>query len=165
MPITLQIATSNDVAEIVVLRNATSEALTSRYGDGHWSVGSSERGVLFAMKTARLYIARDRGRLIALLALSPKKPWAVDKSYFHASTKPLYLTNMAVAPDVQRTGIGRRCIEEARRIARDWPGDAIRLDAYDAEAGAGGFYAKCGFKEVGRASYRNTPLIYYEMLL
>ena len=43
--------------------------------------------------------------------------------------------------------------------------DAIRLDAYDAAAGAGDFYAKNGFREVGRTKYRNAPLIYYELLL
>ena len=48
---------------------------------------------------------------------------------------------------------------------RDWPGDALRLDAYDDPCGAGEFYTKCGFEEVGRATYRGTPLIYYELLL
>jgi hypothetical protein len=43
--------------------------------------------------------------------------------------------------------------------------DAIRLDAYDAEAGAGPFYAKCGFEERGRVVYKGDPLIYYELLL
>jgi hypothetical protein len=45
------------------------------------------------------------------------------------------------------------------------PSDAIRLDAYNADADAGEFYRKCGFREVGRALYRNVPLIYFEMLL
>jgi hypothetical protein len=36
---------------------------------------------------------------------------------------------------------------------------------FDGEAGAGAFYAKCGFREVGRVVYRNVPLIYFEMLL
>ena len=45
------------------------------------------------------------------------------------------------------------------------PSDAIRLDAFDADAGAGEFYSKCGFREVGRASYRSVPLIYFEMLV
>jgi len=39
------------------------------------------------------------------------------------------------------------------------------LDAYDTAAGAGEFYRKCGFEEVGRVIYRGTPLIYYQMLL
>jgi GNAT superfamily N-acetyltransferase len=45
-----------------------------------------------------------------------------------------YLLAMAVTPAKQRQGIGRRCMEEAKRIARAWPADAIRLDAYDAAA-------------------------------
>jgi hypothetical protein len=56
-------------------------------------------------------------------------------------------------------------MEQAAMVAKQWPGDAIFLDAYDAEAGAGEFYRKCGFREAGRATYRNTPLIYFELLL
>jgi ribosomal protein S18 acetylase RimI-like enzyme len=70
-----------------------------------------------------------------------------------------------VHPEEQRKGIGRRCIEEALRIAAKWPADAMRLDAYDTAAGAGEFYRKCGFREVGRATYRKAPLIYFEMLV
>jgi GNAT superfamily N-acetyltransferase len=106
-----------------------------------------------------------RHRLIATLALSTRKPWSIDKKYFSPSQRPLYLTSMVVAPDRQRQGVGRQCIEEARRLATKWPSDAIRLDAYDADAGAVEFCAKCGFLEVGRASYRKARLIYFEMLL
>lgn len=166
MPFTLQLAALDDVQDVVALRNATSDHLTAQYGAGPWSSGSTEKGVLFGMKTAKIYIARDdSNRLIAMLALSTKKPWAIDRKYFSPSKRPLYLTAMAVAPSEQAKGIGRLCIEEARRIAREWPSDALCLDAYDAEAGAGDFYRKCGFAEVGRAVYRNCPLVYFEMLL
>jgi ribosomal protein S18 acetylase RimI-like enzyme len=121
--------------------------------------------VLFHLRTSRVYVARGENGLVATLRLATKKPWAIDRKYFSASQKPLYLTDMAVEPSLQRSGIGRLCLEEAKRIGREWPGDAIRLDAFDAEAGAGEFYRKCGFREVGRVSYRNTPLIYFEMLL
>ena len=84
---------------------------------------------------------------------------------FSRSKRPLYRTAMAVLPGEQRKGVGRQCLDEARKIAAEWPSDAIRLDAYDADAGAGGFYLKCGFREVGRASYRDAPLIYFEALL
>jgi GNAT superfamily N-acetyltransferase len=69
---------------------------------------------------------------------------------------------MAVHPELQRNGVGRLLLKEAEAIARAWPADAIRLDAFDAEAGAGGFYAKCGWREVGRVTYRKDPLIYFE---
>lgn len=50
-------------------------------------------------------------------------------------------------------------------MARAWPADGIRLDAYDAETGAGRCYAACGFEERGRVVYRANPLAYYELLL
>lgn len=144
---------------------AVAEDLTQRYGKGHWSSAVSERSVLHALRSSRVLVMRRSGAIVATLCLATRKPWAIDTRYFSASKRPLYLTDMAVAPSVQRRGIGRLCVEQAREIALAWPGDAIRLDAYDAAAGAGGFYSRCGFREVGRVTYRHTPLIYFEMLL
>jgi hypothetical protein len=50
-------------------------------------------------------------------------------------------------------------------LARAWPADAIRLDAYDGPAGAGPFYVKCGYRPTGRVTYRGTALVYFEQLL
>jgi GNAT superfamily N-acetyltransferase len=165
MRLKLQVATAGDVSGLVSLRTAVNQHLIAQYGKGYWAAGLTEKGVLFAMRTSTVYVAKARNRVIATLALSTRKPWAIDKKYFSASERPLYLTSMAVAPERQRTGLGRLCIDEVRRIARKWPSDAIRLDAFDTGAGAGEFYAKCGFREVGRVSYRNVPLIYFEMLV
>ncbi len=165
MSLELQPATTRDAADLVALRETVNRDLASKFGGGMWIAKMTEKGALLAMRMARVYVARERGILIATLALSTRKPWAIDKSYFAQSKRPIYLTNMAVLPGRQRDGIGSQCIDAARRIALAWPGDAIRLDAYDAVAGAGGFYSKCGFREVGRAVYRKAPLIYYEMLL
>jgi len=165
LSLSLAAATPDDALAIAALRTAVAERLTRDYGPGHWSSAVSERGVLHGLRTSRVLMARDGGRVVATLRLATKKPWAIDTTYFTACGRALYLTDMAVAPDVQRRGIGRRCLEEARRLAREWPADAIRLDAYDAPAGAGGFYARCGFREVGRVTYRKTPLVYYELLL
>jgi GNAT superfamily N-acetyltransferase len=164
MKLSVATATSNDAAAIAALRTAVAERLTREFGKGHWSSCVSERGVLYAIRISRVVVFRRRSKIVATLTLATKKPWAIDKSYFAASKRPLYLTDMAVQPDLQQQGIGRQCLEEATRIAREWPADAIRLDAYDSAAGAGEFYAKCGFQEVGRVIYRNTPLIYYELL-
>lgn len=111
-----------------------------------------------------VFVAHYKGRLAATLRLTTKKPWAIDRTYFSASKRPLYLLSMAVTPDLQRQGIGQQCVELIREICRRWPADAIRLDAYDAPAGAGMFYAKCGFRNVGRAEYRGCPLLYFEWL-
>jgi GNAT superfamily N-acetyltransferase len=117
------------------------------------------------MRRSAIYLLRDQGRAIATLEIATKKPWAIDRRYFTPVVRPLYLLGMAVDPPRQRTGVGRRCIADAVAICRAWPGHAICLDAYDADAGAGDFYRKCGFTEVGRATYRHAPLIYFEMLV
>jgi len=50
-------------------------------------------------------------------------------------------------------------------VAVAWPAEAIRLDAYDAPAGAGEFYERCGYEPRARVEYRDVPLIYYELVL
>lgn len=165
MRLQLEPATPEDAPALAALHGAVAEQLTRTFGSGHWSHAPSERGVTSAMKRGAIYIARRRRTVIATLALSTRKPWAIDRSCFGPASHPLYLTSMAVDPALQRQGLGRLCMAAAERAARGWPADAIRLDAYDAPAGAGAFYAKCGYAEVGRVSYRGTPLIYYERKL
>ena len=116
------------------------------------------------MRNSRVFLAREGREIIATVRLTTKKPWAIDPDYFAPCATPLYLVGITVAPAHQRQGIGRGCLREILRLAQAWPADALRLDAYDAPAGAGPFYARCGFNEVGRVTYRLCPLIYYELL-
>ena len=158
-------ARSEDVKAVVALRTATARDLTERFGRGHWSNEPTERGTLYDVRISRVWLARSGRAAVATFALSTRKPWAIDQSYFTPCEQPLYLTNMAVRPDYQGRGVGRRCIAEIIRIAHAWPADAIRLDAYDSASGAGDFYARAGFEHVGNATYRGNPLVYYEMML
>jgi GNAT superfamily N-acetyltransferase len=102
---------------------------------------------------------------VATLRLATKKPWAIDRATFTPVARPLYLTTMAIAPTLQRRGLGRQCLVQALSLGRAWPAQSLCLDAYDAPAGAGEFYRRCGFREVGRATYRGVPLLYFESLL
>lgn len=160
-----QLARSSDAHCLAALHTAVADHLTGLHGKGPWSTKTSEKGVLYAMRTSRVFVARLGKEIVGTLRLATKKPWAIDTSYFSPCRRPLYLLAMAVAPAKQRQGIGRRCLEEALRIAESWPAEAIRLDAYDAKAGGGEFYGRCGWTERGRASFRGAPLIYYEFVL
>lgn len=169
MKLSYVLAANADAAELAILHRAVADDLTRRFGQGRWSSTQSERGVLSDLrkpKFSRILIARTNdSRIVGTLRLATKKPWAIDTAYFTATERPLYLTNMAVHCEVQRQGIGRVLLKEAEVIARSWPADAIRLDAFDAAAGAGAFYAKSGYREVGRVTYKGNPLIYFELLL
>jgi len=161
-------ATESDAAVLAALHSAVAQDLTQRFGQGFWSSAPTERGVLANMrmpKFSRILITRTNRRILGTLRLATKKPWAIDTAHFTAARRPLYLTGMAVHPDFQRKGIGRLLLKEAEAVARAWPADAIRLDAFDAEAGAGPFYEKCGFREVARVVYKQDPLLYFELVL
>ncbi len=192
MDLTFAFACDNDATEIAALRNAAAARLTATYGTGVWSTGGSERGVLRGLERPqfeRTLIAREGRAIVAVLHLQTKKPWAIDIQYFTPVPKAIYLVAMAVHPEHQRSGAGRAILKEAESVAREWaaltagkvenevtakkkkpvkealPVTAIRLDAWDSTAGAGPFYAKCGYREVARVDYRGNPLIYYELLL
>ena len=165
MRVKLQPATAEDAESIAALRNAVSDDLTLKHGKGWWTGYCTTAGVLFDLRNGNLFVALHRGEAIASLNLATKKPRAIDRKYFSKVERPLYLLAMAVAPDLQRQGVGRACLADAEKIARHRKADAILLDAYDHAAGAGEFYAKCGYRETGRATYRAAPLIYYEKLL
>ena len=165
MALAIRAATLDDAAPIARLQTRVAEELTRQHGAGHWSAAVIEQSVASAITSSSVLVARDEGVVVGTLRLVTEKPWAIDPAYFANVRRPLYLLSMAVEPARQRTGIGRRLLDEARIVGQAWPADAIRLDAYDHAAGAGPFYAKCGYREVGRVTYRSVPLRYFELLL
>lgn len=157
-------ATRSDAAAIADLRAAAAARLTSDFGHGHWSSIAYEAAVLRDLKAATVLVARERKMVVGTLTLTAKKPWAIDVASFTPCKKPLYLINMAVDPRRQRRGIGRALLREALRVARALSAEAIRLDAYDADAGAGEFYRRCGYRPAGKKTYRGVPLVYFEYM-
>ena len=164
-PLKFRDATIKDVAAIAGIQNAAAGALTARYGPGHWSSLVTERSTELALRHAKVRVGTVDRRIVTVLRLATKKPWAIDVAYFTPVTRPVYLTGMAISVEHQREGFGRLALGDARDAAAAWPADAIRLDAFDADAGAGAFYDKCGFQERGRVVYKGNPLIYYELLV
>jgi GNAT superfamily N-acetyltransferase len=154
-----------DAPAIARVRAAAADDLTHRFGRGYWSTQTTERSVLASMRDSHVVMARRGPAIVATCRLSERKPWAIDVAYFTGCKYPVYLTDMAVRPDYQRRGIGRALLEQAALLARSWEADAIRLDAHDADAGAGDFYVRCGYRQTGVVTCRDVPLVYYERLL
>jgi GNAT superfamily N-acetyltransferase len=154
-----------DVPVIAGLQNATAGALTARFGAGPWSGLGNERGAELSLRHATVRVGRIDKRIVTVLRLAQKKPWAIDVAYFTPVKRPLYLTGMAVSVAHQSQGFGRLALEDAVAVAREWPAQSIRLDTWDGVAGAGAFYERCGFSERGRVVYKGTPLVYYELVL
>jgi len=77
LDLTFATATEADAGSIAALRNAAADDLTRRYGQGHWSSTSTERGVL--RNVARPKFSRTSLRVMEirsspLFACRPKSP-------------------------------------------------------------------------------------------
>src|SRR5947209_11625826 len=98
MRIRLQAATSLDAPSLVSLRSAVGARLAAQFpGKIHPAV-VTEKSMLFSMIQHTVCVAKVRGQAVATLALSTRKPAAIDTSYFSPTPAPLYLTDMAVHP-------------------------------------------------------------------
>jgi len=165
MRLTFSDARASDAAAIVALRNSTAADLTARFGAGHWTLRTSVPAVKRSLGRARIRIGKSGRRIVTVLTLSGRKPWAIDSKYFTPAKRPLYLIGMSVAVEHQRHGLGRRALLDARKVATAWPADAIRLDSYVGRVGAGAFYRKNGYQRRGQKRCWGLPLLYYELLL
>lgn len=152
-----------DAEELAALRNAVAQDQLKRFGVK--SFNTTSRGILCDLRWGQIFIARRNHPIVSSLLLVKKKPWAVDVSYFTPVEYPLYVRSMNTLPGMQRKGAGSRLIEFVLKTAKQSGCQALRLDAFDAAHGAGGFYLKCGFTERGRTTYRGAPLVYFEYLL
>ena len=169
-------ATETDVREILALRLAVDAERERRFGDDRWSPPISEGSVRRFFKgprtrksdgatLAKVLVGRKRGQIVALIGMQTKKPWGFDLKYFTKAPCAVYLHDVEVSPKHQGEGLGRQLIAASLDAARAWPVNTVRVSAYDGASGAGPFYEKCGFRDVGRVTYRTTPLIFFEILL
>ena len=158
-------AVAADAPALFALRRSIAEDQTRRFGRGRWSAAGTENGVARGIAKSRVLIVRAGSEIVGSLRLDARKPWAIDLRAFTPVEKAIYVHDVMVRPDRQQRGIGRTLVLAAKEAALSSGAGALRLSAYDAEAGAGGFYLRCGFVEAGRAVYRNVPLVYYELLL
>ncbi len=154
-----------DAQELVSLKQAVFEDIQQRFGAGHWPPVSNLSDVERSIAHSRILVCKEGHTIVGMLRLSIEKPWAIDLAYFKPVSKAIYITDMAVLPARQHSGIGSQLIEYASQTAIENDVLALRLDTYDSENGAGAFYLKCGFAERGRASFRGTSLRYFEKML
>ena len=162
MELRFRLAGETDIPALLKLRLAIDADQAERFGDDRYTTTISEKSIARSLKSSRMVVAARRGRIVGSVRMETKKPWAIDLGYFTPACTAVYLHNVNVHPALQGSGIGSQLMERVKQVAKEWPVDAIRLDAYDGPSGGGPFYEKCGFKKLGHAVYRSVPLSYYE---
>jgi GNAT superfamily N-acetyltransferase len=163
--LTMDTATETDAPGLAALYAAAAADLTGRFGPGNWSGSNDETSIRHLIRDDTVCVARDGTSLAGGLRLTRQTPPAIEISHFTPARQPIYLNDLAVAPGWQGKGIGRQLMAFSEAGARKAGHDAVRLDAYDHDVGAAGFYVHCGYVERGRVVFHGTPLIYFEKSL
>ena len=92
-------------------------------------------------------------------------PEQSEPFWANAGHRAAYLSRLAVRPDRQAEGIGRWCLAEVERLAREQGCRAIRLDAIRALAPPIALYRRLGYEERGVIEWVNWYGIPRELLL
>jgi GNAT superfamily N-acetyltransferase len=160
----IHVASRNDARDITMLRIAVAQGMTRLFGVGHWSACPTRPEVLKQMRASHMLVARRDSRVVGTVRLARADPTTFDSERFTKVRTALYVLGLAVAPEWRKQGIGRELMDAAKQEVRSRPADALWLDAYDSDAGAGPFYLRCGFRCVGPGNRKDLALMYYEWL-
>jgi GNAT superfamily N-acetyltransferase len=147
---------------LAALRTDVAHDMTERFGVGPWSALPSRLIVLRQMRASHVLVARRGRDIVGTVRLALANTALFDARAFTPVDTALYVLGLAVSPSARGTSVGRQIMDAAKDVARSWPAQALWLDTYDNAAGAGEFYRKCGFREVGAGTSDDMPLMYYE---
>ena len=162
----LRAALAGDVRGVREILAAAANDLTTRFGVAHWSAIPSMEALRKYADQGDLYVVEAEADAIGTLRLTDRKIGFYRSEWFaNPKDNAAYLLDMAIDPRHQRRGIGRRSMRLAEELARAKGSRAIRLDAYAGPAGAGRFYAKCGYRLVHAGEFNGVALEYYETLI
>ena len=73
----------------------------------------------------------------------------------------LWIENVAIAPELQGQGLGRRLLEHAETEARRYERPELRLLTNERYARNLALYARNGYRETHREPYQGTDLVYF----
>jgi ribosomal protein S18 acetylase RimI-like enzyme len=141
MALVFTTATIHAAHEIVALHEAVAQYRRLELkGARAWNVPSL-RSLVASMPTSESVLAHDDAELVASFRLDPARGFLGDAhARFTEVQSSVYLLEMAVHPSHRSRGVGRLCLDEAARRARERGAQAIRLDTNDDEARAASFY-------------------------
>jgi ribosomal protein S18 acetylase RimI-like enzyme len=111
-----------------------------------------------------LFGVRDGGRLLAVVAVNgeqSRRYASVD--WADAKGNPAVIHRLAVHPDVQGRGLGRRLLQFAEHQARSKGCSSVRLDVYSDNEHAVRLYERHGYSIRGEIRFPFRPAVYYAM--
>ena len=160
----------NELEAILQLTRACGQHMRDN-GIDQWDEHYPDRAVLVNdLQTETLFAYREGDEILGVVVLNETQ----DEEYGDVSwstsedDRNIVVHRLAVRPDQQGRGLGRKLMDFAEQWARDNRYDAIRLDTYSQNPRNQRFYTNRGYRDLGPVylKYKKEhPYYCYELLL
>ncbi|MFD9706401.1 hypothetical protein [Lentzea sp. NPDC059081] len=113
----------------------------------------------------RVHLLRDGRRPAAMFTLVENPPFEVPPEVFPAAVRPVYLTRLAVLPEVAADGslAGMMCVRRAIATATGRGADALRCEANPALADTVELLQALGFTVAGRPGAERALYLHHAL--
>ena len=164
--LTLHKAAPNEIEPLQEIVRLCGEDIGTRFGLTFWSPPPPIEMMRRHAAEKAVYAVQNGGAAVATFTLG-LSGWPEQSEAFWTDPdhRAAYLSRLAVRPDRQGQGIGRWCLAEVERLAREQDCRAVRLDAIRAFAPPIALYRWLGYEERGVVVWTNWYGVPRELLL
>ncbi len=155
-------ATQADFTPICSLYQSVCGAMNAA-GNNQWVWGDypTEAFLQESLDAGTLYVAREGDVLLAAVTIDTHfDPEYADVNWLFG-TKPGAFHRLAIAPEHQGKGLGRKIIADVCEILLGMGCNTLRIDTYSANETAQKLYAAIGMRKAGEVKFFHRPLPFY----
>ena len=161
-------ATQSDFTAICALYQSVCAAMNAA-GNDQWVWGDypTEDFLRKTLDAGTLYVAREEDALLCAVTVDTCFDPEYDGVNWLFGGKPGAFHRLAIAPDQQGKGLGKKIIADVCDILCSQGCDTLRIDTYAPNAAAQKLYAAIGMRKAGevRFFHREQPFYCYELPL
>ena len=154
-------ATSADFSAICSLYESVCAAMASTSPQWVWGDYPNEDFLQETLDAGTLYVAREDDTLLAAVTIDTHFDPEYDGVNWLFGVKPGAFHRLAIAPQQQGKGLGKKIIADVCDILRSQSCDTLRIDTYANNFSAQKLYEKVGMRKAGEVHFSYRPLAFY----
>ena len=155
-------ATQHDFSAVCALYQAVCAGMAdSASPQWVWGEYPNEEFLQKSLDAGTLYVAHEDGKLLCAVTIDTNfDPEYADVNWLFG-TKPGAFHRLAIAPDQQGKGLGKKIIADVCDILCSQGCDTLRIDTYANNEKAQRLYGAIGMRKAGEVCFFHRPLPFY----
>ena len=155
-------ATQTDFTPICALYQSVC-AVMNAAGNDQWVWGEypNEDFLQKSLDAGTLYIAKEDGALLCAVTVDTHFDPEYETVNWLFGTKPGAFHRLAIAPEHQGKGLGRKIIADVCEILLGMGCNTLRIDTYSNNESAQKLYAAIGMRKAGEVKFFHRPLPFF----